>query len=235
VPFLEKELFLLRELVQPGDVCLDVGAAGGAHLMVMARRAGRRGRVLGVEPRPGSLRALRALVALSGMSARVRLLQLGLADRAGTLPLRIPVVPTRAHFRGSSDDADDVAAFAGLPHRRIDVPVRTLDQVVDTQQLERVDVLKCDVEGAELLVFAGATDVLSRYRPVILVEADDLHQQRYDATAGDVLDAVTAHDYTVHRYRRSRLEPLHGPVAGEDDYVLIPNERVDAIRSRVNG
>ena len=225
VPFLEKELFLLNQLVRAGDVCLDVGAAGGAHLLVMARRVGESGRVLGVEPRPASFRALRRLVNLLGVAGRVRLTAVALADQVGAQSLRVPVVPTRAHFRGSTTDPAEAAAFAGLPAREIEVRTTTLDELVAAEGLERVDVLKCDVEGAELLVLAGASDVLERLRPVVILEADDEHQRRYDASAQDVLDAVTAHDYRVYRFRRGRLEPVDGVVAGEDDYVFVPRER----------
>jgi FkbM family methyltransferase len=225
VPFLEKELFLLNRLVRAGDVCLDVGAAGGAHLLVMARRVGASGQVLGVEPRPASLRALRRIVNLTGVADRVRLTAVALADRVGEQRLRIPVVPTRAHFRGSTLDLTDTAAFAGLPAREIDVQTTTLDELVLAEGLDRLDVLKCDVEGAELLVLRGATDVLQRLRPIVILEADDEHQRRFDATAQDVLDAVTVHGYRVYRYRRGRLEPVDGVVAGEDDYVFVPSER----------
>lgn len=225
VPFLEKELFLLHRLVRAGDVCLDIGAAGGAHLLVMARQVGGAGRVLGVEPRPGSLRALRRIVRLSGLASRVRLLPVAVADRIGRQRLRVPVVPTRAHFRGSIVEADAAAAFARLPHREIEVATTTLDALVAAEGLERLDVIKCDVEGAELLVLAGANDVLERLRPILILEADDLHQRRYDATAQDVVDAVVRHGYRPHRYRRGRLEPVDGAVPGEDDYVFVPLER----------
>lgn len=225
VPFLEKELFLLNRLVRVGDVCLDVGAAGGAHLLVMARRVGDSGRVLGVEPRPSSLRALRRLVNVLGVADRVRLAAVALADQAGAQRLRVPVIPTRAHFRGSTTAPEEAAAFAALPAREIEVPTTTLDELLAAEGIDRLDVLKCDVEGAELLVLAGASDVLDRLRPVVILEADDEHQRRFDATAQDVLDAVTAHDYRIYRYRRGRLEALGGVVAGEDDYVFVPRER----------
>ena len=225
VPFLEKELFLLRELVRPGDVCVDVGAAGGAHLFVMAQQAGRWGRIVGVEPRPGSSRVLERLVRLAGLDARVSLHQLALTDRPGTIELRVPVVPTRAHLDGSTQDVRRTAAFARLPHRRIEVETCTLDALMAAEGLERLDVLKCDVEGAELLVLAGASGVLREMRPIVIIEADDLHQRRFDATAQDVVDAITAHGYAPHRYRRGMLEPVDGVVAGEDDYVLLPDGR----------
>jgi FkbM family methyltransferase len=226
VPFLEKELFLLSRVVQPGAVCIDVGAAGGAHLLVMARRVGPTGRVLGFEPRPRSLRILRRTTRLAGVADRVELHQVALADHDGELPLRIPIVPTRAHLPGTTVDLDATAAFAKLPHRRITVPTRRLDDVVREAGLSRVDVLKLDVEGAELPAIAGAADTLDRFRPLVLVEADDLHQARFDATAQDVVDAVAAHGYAVHRYRRGALDALDGrAVPDEDDYVLVPDER----------
>jgi FkbM family methyltransferase len=225
VPFLEKELFLLRELVQAGDVCVDVGAAGGAHLFVMASRAGRWGRVVGVEPRPGSHRVLRRLVRLAGLSSRVSLHQVALTDRSGAIELRVPVVPTRAHLDGSTRDVDGAAAFAGLPHRRIEVETCTLDALMAAEGLHRLDVLKCDVEGAELLVLAGAARVLRELRPIVIIEADDLHQRRFDATAQDVVDAIAVHGYTPHRYRRGMLERVEGVVHDEDDYVLLPDDR----------
>jgi FkbM family methyltransferase len=233
VPFLEKELFLLRRLVQPGDVCLDIGASGGAHLFVMARRAGATGRVIGVEPRPGSARLLGLGAGMVGLRRRVRIHQVALAATTGTLELWIPIVPTRAHLPGSTDDVVSAAAFAGLPHRRIEVATTRLDDLVAAEGLTRLDVVKCDVEGAETQVFAGAGHVLDVLRPIIVVEADDTHQRRYDARAQDVLDAVTVHGYRPHRYRRGRLEPVHGIVGSEDDYVLVPHERDADVAERL--
>ena len=225
VPFLEKELLLLRWLVRPGDVCIDIGAAGGAHLLVMAARAGPTGRVLGVEPRPRSFAVLRRIVHLAGLGGQVTLVPIAVGDRSGDLDLRVPVVPTRAHLRGSTSDPEAAAAFSGLPARRMSVPTRRLDDVVSAAGLERVDVLKCDVEGAELLVVAGATRVLTDLRPIVVVEADDLHQRRFDATAQDVLDAVTAHGYRAYRYLRGQLVHASDATSAEDDYVLVPDER----------
>jgi FkbM family methyltransferase len=225
IPFIEKELLLLRALVRPGDVCLDVGAAGGAHLLVMASAAGPAGHVLAVEPRPGSYRVLRTLARASGLGARITLANAALAAGDGTVALRIPVVPTRAHLHGSAAGRGSGAAFPGLPHREIEVPMRRLDDLVGRAGLTRVDVLKCDVEGAELLVLAGATRILRDHRPIVIIEADDLHQRRFDATAQDVLDAVVDVGYRAHRYRDGALDEVDGVLPGEDDYVLVPEGR----------
>jgi FkbM family methyltransferase len=232
IPFLEKELFLLRRIVAPGDVCIDVGAAGGAHLLVMARRVGPTGQVLGFEPRPGSHRFLERVVQVAGLADRVRLHAVALADEPGQQALCVPVVPTRAHFRGSTADPDQAAAFGTLPRREIEVPTSTLDVEVARHQLSHVDVVKCDVEGAELLVLAGARRVLREHRPVVVLEADDLHQAREDARADDVVEAVVGHGYDAYRYRRGALEPVTSASPDEDDYVFVPTERTPRIPVR---
>lgn len=233
VPFLEKELFLLAQVVQPGMTCIDVGAAGGAHLLVMAKRVGPSGHVLGIEPRPRSLRAVGRLARLAGVADRTRLLPIALAEAEGELPLRIPLVPTRAHLPGTTIDLAGTAAFSRMPHRELAVRTRRLDDVVVEEGLTRVDVVKIDVEGAELAALAGAHRTLERHRPLVLVEADDLHQARYEATAQDVLDAVTEHGYDVFRYRRGGLDPLDGRVVDEeDDYILVPSERQPPLAAR---
>lgn len=226
IPFLEKELFLLRRLVRPGDVCLDIGAAGGAHLLVMALRAGARGRVIGVEPRPGSLSMLRWWVRLAGVHRRVELVATALSDRAGNEELRIPIVPTRAHLPGTSLERRRRAAFSTLPARYVEVATVTLDDFIEEVGPSHVDVIKCDVEGAELAVLAGAARTLDHFRPVVVIEADDVHQSRYDARAQDVFNTVVSHDYVGFRYVRGRLEVVWGVVAGEDDYVFVPRERL---------
>lgn len=233
IPFLEKELLLLRRLVRPGDVCLDIGAAGGAHLMVMARRAGRRGRVLGVEARPRSAVALSLLTALVPGGARPRIHQVALADDAGVLTLRIPLVPTRAHLPGTATDRLEAAAFAGLPATTVTVPSMRLDDLIAREGLAHVDVVKLDVEGAESAVLAGAPYLLHEQRPVFVIEADDLHQRRFDTTAADLVAGVVAAGYRAHRFLRGGLTAVDRVTADEDDYVLIPDERRREVLARV--
>ena len=54
--------------------------------------------------------------------------------------------------------------------RKISATVRTLDSVARKKGIRRLDFLKCDVEGGELLVFKGGLQTLQHHKPVIFCE-----------------------------------------------------------------
>lgn len=224
--FLEDDLALLPRLVPTGAVCVDVGANRGAYTVACALLAGPTGRVVGLEPQPGPLRTARALKAALRLD-HVELHEVAVSDEPGHLSL---VVPTRfglpVYGRAFLADApqlsaDDLADFHA--HRRRDVQVTTLDAVVDDLDLERLDFLKADVEGAELRMLRGATAAVERHRPVVLLEIEDRHVRKYGHDADAVLGWFTERDYQPHVMAGVRgLEPVASVRPDARNYVLLP-------------
>jgi FkbM family methyltransferase len=76
----------------------------------------------------------------------------------------------------------------------------TLDSFAKQQNLQRLDVIKIDIEGNELNAFKGATEVLARFRPVIFCEVNR------DAENNLALyDFIVAQGYSAHRLQGDRL------------------------------
>jgi len=66
------------------------------------------------------------------------------------------------------------------PTRTLQVQVKRLDDYLRTSQIERVDFIKLDVEGAELSVLKGAGEILEcRPRPILLCEVQDLRTKAW--------------------------------------------------------
>jgi FkbM family methyltransferase len=156
--FSESELVLLRRLVSDGAVVLDVGACIGTHTLPLARAVRPAGVVHAFEPQRLLFQTLCANLALNSI-ANVFVHHAALGDHTGTLfaPLIDPHQP--ANFAGISLNPDP----PGEP-----VPVITIDWL----RLDRVDLIKIDVEGMERSVIDGALQTIGRFNPVLYVEND---------------------------------------------------------------
>jgi len=193
---IEDELAALPDLIVPGSRCLDVGAKHGAYTLAMADAAGPEGRVVAFEPLPGPRRVVRAgRRLLGGRTVDVRSAAVAAASGAGTigLPVRrgIPV-PGRAFL---TSHAEGLGSNAGWRHRTIAVPLVSLDDWCEQHAIDDVAAIKIDVEGAEQHVLDGASRLIERDHPMLLVELEDRHLGRFGTTAQKVFDGLVARGY----------------------------------------
>lgn len=225
LPGFERELRLLPRLVGRGDTCVDIGAAHGVYTLPLTMLAGAAGRIVAFEPRADAARRLRRVAAILGLKTlRVETAALGAHARRGTLtiPRRRRAVTGRSYL---SDEAVHDALDEGLrPGDVLDVDVTTLD-VLRAELDGRIDFIKCDVEGAELHVFAGAHRVLTEDRPVVLCEVEARHAQRYGQDVRAVFDHFEALGYGV-------LVPPSQQWSSRN-YIFVPTERMAAVAARV--
>ena len=234
IPFFEDELRLLPTLVPPGGTCLDVGAAHGIYTAAMAAAVGPGGRVVAFEPQPLPRRVASCTRAGLGLRAVVDLHAVALSDREADDVMVVPYrgrlpVSGRAFLSGPGDEAgglgheppagEDPDGFTGT--REIPVRCRPLDQVVEALGLRRVDLVKVDVEGAELGMLAGAERTVSAFRPMLLIEIEERHTARYGHTPDAVIAWFAERAYQAMVYRDGRLRPVEGVVEGARNYLFV--------------
>ncbi len=154
---------LVRAICKTNDVVVDVGANIGEWTLAVARAVGGGGRVLAFEPVPHVADALRKTISANRLS-HVEIFELALAEANGTRGFSVE----RENTGGSRLDvmSDD----ARRTFDSITVKTARFDDVLSTDQLTRLDLMKIDVEGFELAVLDGAQDAIRRFRPAILME-----------------------------------------------------------------
>jgi FkbM family methyltransferase len=215
--FCEPAASVLRALVKPGDVVIDGGANIGLFTVMAAAGVGPRGHVIACEPAPTTMALLRANVERNAFDW-VELRELALADAPGRLHMQV--------FTPGSGFSSFAPADA-ITGTQVEVEVATLDNVVG-DALERLTLVKLDVEGAELRALRGASQVLDRARPDFIVELEPDHLERQGGSVVEVEELFDQAGYVGYSICGGRLRQLPRPwrrPAGDPNIVVRPRER----------
>ena len=153
--------------VRPGDIVLDCGA----HVGIFTRVALALGaeKVVAIEPAPATVVALKLNHAEDIASGRLIVYEKGVWDSETTMPFRLDphesmvnkVTPGRA-------EGDNV----------IEISLTTIDKLVEDLNLDRVDFIKMDIEGAEQRALAGAQHTLRTYKPRLAIASYHLEDDQ---------------------------------------------------------
>lgn len=156
--------------VHPGDVVIDAGANIGDFTRT-ALNAGA-ALVVAVEIAPDTLDALRRNMADEIAAGKVIVYDKGVSDSDSTMML------TTATGFGSGLDSvfDDGRAREDA----VEVQLTTIDKIVEELNLPHVDLIKLDVEGAEVPGVVGASRVIERDKPRLVFDAENFRQSDID-------------------------------------------------------
>ncbi len=192
-----------ERLLEPGATVIDVGANIGYFSLLGASRVGAGGRVFAIEPHPLNFAELERTVRRNRL-AQVYPLQLGLSDRSGQGEISMPDQEKYPNRTATMLPASGDRAFA--------VPVCTLDALMAERGIERVDLLKIDVEGYESKIVTGAREAFASGKVRnLIIELNDYWLARSGETRAGLLARLHELGFadTSERWRMSTL--LLGP------------------------
>lgn len=183
------ETSLFRSLVNPGMVVVDIGANVGYYTVIAASRVGPGGRVIAFEPEPENYSCLERSIEQNHFS-NTTLHQQAVADRAGFLTLHLYDSNKGKH--SLVKDVHDAAGFS----TEIRVPTVTLDEALSKLSVDRVDVIKMDIEGAESLALLGMSRALTTCH-TLFMEFTPASIQKAGHDPSDVLASLRAYGFTI--------------------------------------
>jgi FkbM family methyltransferase len=198
-PWMESELVGVAQVIPKGGVCIDIGAAAGFYTAELARLVGDGGVVHSVEPlRFAHATASRLLGLRTGRNIVRHSLALGESgeELVMSVPLRkgVPItgrsfVTRNANGLGSNAEFEE--------HLRVVVDGDTLDGFCARLGIDRLDFVKIDVEGAELHVLRGGQSTIATLKPLVMVEVEDRHLERFGVSSGQIADWFTSQGYRI--------------------------------------
>ena len=231
---LEPEVPFMDRFLTPDAQCLHIGASDGRHSLYLARRVPR-GLVHCIEASPYTLGVLeRVRQVLSVGNLRLHNLAIGAMDGEATLVTPIKQNGHRGRAFAFINDqplaeanTDWDAQFIGFENQP--VAVRTLDSFCAAHGIDHIEFLRCDIEGAEILMLDGGEATIARDRPVIMIEVHPIMLvERFGRSADEVWRRLTALEYSMFYLHEGALtatdrffdEPWR-------DYFCVPMTRLD--------
>ena len=207
----------IARLVPPTAVVFDVGAHAGQYTKLFARAANH-GRVYAFEPGSYARSILRMVVWLHGLS-NVAVVPMALGSEARLDTLTIPLKSSGSFGFGLSHLGKPSERWRAVAQEI--VAVTTVDGVVKTLDLDRLDFIKADIEGWELRLLHGAESTLDRFRPRLLLELSGTALARAGDRLADAFAFLAARGYRAFRFEAgASLAPVAECVDG--DFWFIP-------------
>lgn len=203
----KEESTMMENLVADGDNFFDIGANMGWYSINIAASR-RRTRVYAFEPIPTTYAALSTNLALNA-TANVTAHNFGLSSQAGEF--------TYYYYPEGSGNASAVNLTGRDDVATAQCKVRTLDDYTAETGI-RTDFIKCDVEGAELLVFQGGRTTIERDKPVVLAEILRKWSAKFNYDPNEIFALFRELGYEVYTAQGGALQPF-----GTMDEHTVPN------------
>ena len=221
---------VMRRVIRQGDTVFDIGANIGFQSVLISALVGPRGSVFAFEPNPALTPALRQTMKSLG---NAELFVLALSNEDGDTRLFVPVYNPMASLANWTKPWHDAGSVRGVPCK-----LRRVDGLIAAGALPRPDVIKCDVEGAELLVFRGARDLLnSPDAPVVMFEVNQSAAAGFGFAVGDAIEFLASLSGPGFRFYQIHPDGTLGlvdtPLPTFCNVIAVPAARTDRLSALV--
>ena len=198
--FDKKETNYISRAAGKDWVCFDIGANIGYYSLLFASLS-KEIRVHSFEPQPLCYHLLNSSILLNDFG-NIKLNNFALSNHKGVSEFSISQKCESSSFVDTEMSPLD---------KKIRVEVRKLDDYVKENDIEKIDLMKIDVEGSEKLVLEGSKDVLSdeKLRPgMILIELYDPNLTHYDTSVDEVTGLLCSYGYSASIVSKNGLIPF---------------------------
>ena len=212
----ETDARLLKYLVHPGDVAIDVGASIGGFTKLLSDIVGPSGYVYAFEPNPPTYDFLSHNVKKLKLR-NVKLFRLALSESCGTATMVTP------RYRWGSEchyDATLEHDRAESGYRRTEISLSTLDSIF-ADQGQAITFIKCDVNYHELAFLRGGLHTISRLRPALLIEILG-NPDKVGSPAAQVFELLQQNGYTGFCFDGERLRRRQCGERSQNYFFLTP-------------
>lgn len=196
--FFEKETTeIFLKLVKPQMIVFDVGANFGYYTALTAARLNSEGHVHAFEPTLHYRTRLFGNLVANRLESRVTVHPVALSNQTGEAEIRIGNSSATMHPVGEYGSVERIA-------------LRRLDDFVVEEKIDRIDLIKVDIDGHEPQFVEGSVRTLTRFRPAIVLEFNEQNLQQHGSSSNIQRKRLEELDYVLFSEKTGR--PFSSPV-----------------------
>lgn len=177
---------LIKKLIKPGDVVLDIGANIGYYSVLFSTLAGGKGRVLCFEPTKHYRDVLLKNIQANNIN-NVEVLDYGLSNNFDQIEIAIGDCSATLHW-----------AYATPPKTKEIITIKRLDDVFKDMKIEKLNFIKIDIDGHEPHCLEGAWATIEKYKPLILLEVNHENYLEGGITAWDFYQTLKKKNFYIY-------------------------------------
>jgi FkbM family methyltransferase len=205
---------LIKYIVKPGDLCLDIGANIGAITLVMSFATGRKGKVIAIEPHPRMVERLRANIDLNRLD-NVSVMPVALSDTAGRTTL---YAAEEDHFH---QGRSSLKPSQGI-NIEISVEKITGEMLQDEIGNHLCKFIKIDVEGHDFIVLKELEYIIAKHRPHLIFEYHRDRWQDYNCDIQQAVEFISRYDYRIDFVKHDMVFAFEKTVPDSCDFFCSP-------------
>ncbi len=224
----EPELELISQAVRLGETAIDIGANYGLWGYHLGRAVGSMGHVYCFEPLPFTGNTFRLISKALRFGPQVELINKGAGETPGRVTFNVPVtdwgsIAAGLVSMGRKDDRPGKEKYIRYATKEVKCEVVTIDQQLGA--IDKVALLKCDIEGADLFALRGARKIIEANKPSVIIEITPWYLEGFGLKVSDLTSFFEALGYSCYRYEGGKLHPATASDIVEDNWVFIHPHR----------
>jgi len=194
-----------RKILKFDDIVLDVGANIGAHTLPFAQLVGPKGRVIAFEPTLFAITKLKKNLSINpDLKSRVLELQVMLTSASSVN------FPTRQLYSSWPLDGkkNKHKIHQGQLMGTTGATVRTLDDIVLDLKLDKINLIKIDIDGYEYQMLSGGLKTIEKFKPSILLELAPYALEEQGSSLTEVLNLLKEIDYKIYPFDSDKTKSI---------------------------
>lgn len=163
---------LIIKKLTKGMHCIDIGSNIGYYAILESEKIGNNGIVWSIEPSPQNFETLSKNIILN-QRKNIKCHNIAIGEKNGKIDFLISDKSNWSKIKNETDHMEK-------GDKIIQVDIMTLDSFSEKNKIEKVDLLRMDVEGYERNIISGSIDFLEKFKPILMIEVHKMIMGNYE-------------------------------------------------------